>query len=188
MLIFFVVDATLQCIRMIRELSRYDSNWPSKSLARLTGSGRAVGKNHLGEWLDMRLIGCRSEAVSRLIYYPVIVILLMLASRSSYFDNWGLPAAIAIVIGLNLAVAFGCGFYLRVEAERSRRRLLARLSGNLLVKEGEEARKVRDTIGRIESYDRGAFGPFMRQPALQAILYPSGGIGAITLLQYIMAG
>lgn len=125
-LLFFVVDATRLCAAWIdlmaqpgRAWGGDKEEWFSKALDLPRGPATA--------WMQVRLIGERTSEVARLIYYPMIVILVMLIARSTYFDDWGFPKALAIVIGLNFAIALGCGVLLRRAACRGRERILDEL-------------------------------------------------------------
>ena len=190
-LIFYVLDATRLCERFIRHLSTSFSKWPDDK-ARQAGEHKKGTKTvpppPPADWRDIQLITKRTQAVGRLMLYPVIVIILMIISRSDYFDNWGFPWPIILLASLGMLFALGCGVVLRRAAERARHIAITSLTDKLFtqIREGKkdkpEAEQVRLAIREIESLREGAFAPITQQPVVQAILLPSGGLGGWAII------
>ena len=80
------------------------------------------------ESFKIRLIAERTEEIEHMIYYPFLVIIIMLVSRSSYFDNWGLPQGIAIVVAINILMLISAGVEMRHEAEKCRDEVIEKLN------------------------------------------------------------
>ena len=187
-LIFFVVDATRLCRRFITHLSSSATEWPLEARQEY-GRGRSMSSEPLAEWLKVKLIAARTVVSGRLIYYPFIVLLIMILSRHSCFDNWDWPASLIIIFGLNSLYAVACVFMLRRAAERARDNLVAGLNEQLLGGTGrpeeDSVKQIERTIERIRSMKEGAFAPFLRQPVVAAALLPFGGIGGLALLEHL---
>jgi hypothetical protein len=51
--------------------------------------------------------------------------------------------------------------------------------------EGKTPDAIDTMIDEVQSNHKGAFSYLWEQPAIRALLLPSGGIGLLTLLQYL---
>jgi hypothetical protein len=195
-LTFYVADVMLLCRRFIHYLMKDVTTWPPAALTNLRGrwsrtEGATVPSNDLlREYLDIDFIAGGTDFVGRLIYYPFIVISLLIVSRSSIFDHWTWPVALLIIVGFNAGYAAFSVFYLRRTAERARQISLKRLHDMLIsytaMGEGEEkeAKTIREATTLIQNEDRGAFAAISQQPLAAALLLPSGSAGIWALLQF----
>jgi len=181
-LLFFSVDASRLAMIFVRRLSRdrFREDEPSAS-----GWPPVLGLPSplAGEWLRIRLIAERTAVVGMLIYYPFVVIILLVASRIGYFDNWGLPQGLAIIVAATVLVAILAALRLRHEAERARAHILERLEHHhLAVINGAETAldeaQVKHLIRLVTEEREGAFQPFLDQPVVRATLLLLGGVGA----------
>jgi hypothetical protein len=201
-LTFYVADATLLSRRFIHYLMKDVTTWPPAALANLRGQWSRSDAKHatkgdvppmdlLREYLSIDFIAVQSAFVGGLIYYPFIVVSLLVISRLGVFDHWTSPIAPLIVWGwFNAGYAAFCVGYLRHTAERARRRSLQRLQDMLISYtaigegEGKEAKTIREATMLIENDDRGAFAPVSQQFPVTALLLPSGSAGIWALLQF----
>jgi hypothetical protein len=192
LLMFFVVDATQLCARFIKILKE-PTNWSGTNIMkRLEKAEREELKKSqpketqneqmkqelerrlesmredFDEWLDIKLIAHRTEAVGKLIYYPFIILLIMLVARSPLFDNWNWPIGLILVLAIYATFALYCAIRMRRSAENARTQAIARLQTNLVLVE-------------IRSMKQGAFSPFSENPVIGAILIPSGGVTLLAL-------
>ena len=125
-----------------------------------------------------------------MVYYPFIVISLLIISRSSIFDYWTWPLALLIIVSFNAGYAAFSVVYLRRTAESARQRSLKRLHDMLIsytaIGKGEEkeANTIREATALIQNEDRGAFAAISQQPLAAALLLPSGSAGIWALLQF----
>jgi hypothetical protein len=185
LLVFFVVDETRLLEAFISRLRQGESEWPP-GLTALYQQQRSSGC--VPDWLDIRLLAERTSVVGTLLYYPFIVIALMIVSRARIFDNWDFPPSLALIWGLSAALAVLSTIKLSIAAERARRVALDNLAGRLYrAKESgqvKEAEQIAMTIGEIENEQRGAFASWIHHPVLKAILVPSGGVGVYAMLEY----
>jgi hypothetical protein len=191
-LMFFVVDATRLCARFIEVLKK-PTDW-SDILEKLSDEEKlGLDESQLGrmkgdfdEWLDIKLIAFRTEAVGKLIRYPFIVLLIMLASRSRFFDNWNWSVGLVLTLAIYTTFALYCAVKMRRSAEKARNQAMGRLQTNLVGIEGQDkvrAEKIRTMLAEIASIKQGAFSPFSENPVVGAILIPSGGMTLLALLE-----
>jgi hypothetical protein len=188
LLVFFVVDATLLCRRFIELLShkptRYDAEFIEEQAAL-----RGVGRDQLDEWLDTRWIAQRTEAVGWLIYYPFIVVVVMMLSHNTFFDRWEWPPSLMLVFGVLLAYAVYGAVMLRRVSARARRDELERLEAKLLKEQSSglpaRAQRIQELVTEIRTTEAGAFAPWSQHPILRALTLPFGGAGVVGLLDYL---
>ena len=169
-----VLDAVLLCARWINEMS---------------------ASSELSELAKIRLIAERTRIVNRRVLYPFLVLFIVIAARSHYFDNWDFPPALIVGLTVNSLVALASACMLYLAAVGARRRVLApiqeKLDRSLTDDENADPRlapapssdRLRQLIGEIDSIQQGAFVPFYQQPVVQATL-----VAALAFLQYWYLG
>lgn len=190
MLIFWVVDATKLSVWLISRISEKKTAWP-EGPTRCFGRALNIDPRYVNDCINIRVIAEYSEAVGRLIYYPFLVFILMLVSRSRCFDNWDMPLGLLIVILLGMAYAVYCAVILRRSAEKARRMVVKRLWVKQVHAkgQGDEAKHTAEQIGlmieSIRSIRQGAFLPFFQQPLVQALALFFGSGGSFLLLEYM---
>lgn len=191
LLIVYVVDAVWLCKRFIDQLAAKPTAWPDKLLKKHE-SARNLNPYFLDDWLDIRLITRLTKAVGTLIYYPFIVLALVIIARDGYFDDWDFPVGLVVMYVLGVACIIACAVLLRRAAEEARKKAVDNLKNKLfLVKGGgpqhaHVAAQISLTVQEIEAEREGAFAPWTQRPVFGAILYPSGGVGLIALLEYFL--
>lgn len=142
--------------------------------------------------LATQLVARHTRVVGNLIYYPFILLLLMMVARHSVFDNYDWPPSLVVIFLVGFGLATACGLGLRVAAERMRGTFLGRLEHELAVRsalreEQKELEVVARTREAIQTEQGGSFGPFAQNPVLRALLIPLGGIGSISAVELILA-
>ncbi|MBL8072610.1 MAG: hypothetical protein JNM35_16120, partial [Nitrospira sp.] len=126
LLIFYVVDATRLCRRLITIMIGTTIHWPDRVLEQEAARLR-VDKAYVREWIAIEFIAQRTAVISAMIYYPFVIVFLMGIARHSYFDRWDFPVGLVVIFGLNAAYAFGNGVFLRRSAEQAKRAAVALL-------------------------------------------------------------
>ena len=190
LLMFYVVDATRLCRRLIRIMIGTTIHWPDRVLEQ-EAARLGVDKVYVREWIAIDCIAQRTAVISAMIYYPFVVVFLMAVARHSYFDRWDFPIGLMAIIGVNAAYAFGNGVFLRRSAEQAKRAAVAQLKSRLdglsgeVVFKKEKRKQVERMVKLIEDYQEGAFLPFTRHPLFGAIALPTGGTGLLFLLEYL---
>lgn len=184
LLVFWVVDANRLLSRFIRQLSRHRAVWPW----RLQREHEAIfhQRQHpcIDAWMDMTLIARRSAAVNRLIYAPTVVLLILFASRSSYFDNWPTPPSLIISYLLTALILFISAMSLRRAAEKARTLALHQVDDYLLrtPQNSEGYDKFKLIRERIAALNTGAFSRYSEEPLVRALLLSLTGIGGSAIV------
>ena len=189
-LTFYVFDTTRLLRFFIMEALDKKPVWNITSQNQFLGQTGLSGEE-LDYWMLIRLIARRSEVVSKLIYYPFIIWFILFVSRWSNFDNWRTPIGLAIVISLSAVFTWSCAFMLRQAAEKLRTQVIDRLSRKLIglyaapVPDAARQARVRSVLEEVKSIRQGAFSPFFQNPVVQALVVPFGGVGGLTLLDFL---
>lgn len=192
-LVFWVMDANLLLSRFIKQLSRYRLIWPTDVQERRRALPIPPTHCCLDDYLVLSLIAKRTSAVNRLIYAPTLVMLVLMASRSTLFDNWPSPISSTIILVLNALLLLWSALKLRRCAERARSGALSRLDHYLLrgIDAPEQpaqinAAAVRETLiafrERIRDLKTGAFSPYSEEPLLRAVLVSLTGLGGTVIV------
>jgi len=181
-LIAFVLDFTWTSLAFVDRLTNYGND----TLSALCMHDKSTGSLKDGR-LIIQLIAERTEAVSNLIYYPILIIILLLAARSRYFDAWDMPYGLIIVISASFLLTVSCAIVLRRRAEKCRKKFIGNLK-RFMVMSQEPDRKQKDIMAFLEfakTMHYGAFRPLARQPWIHALTLFLGGGGSLVFLQYL---
>jgi hypothetical protein len=186
-LTFYVVDAIQLNSNFIRIFTYGLTEWkPGIS----PGSNRVppLSETEISRYHDIVFVAQRTEVVARLIWYPLIVLTLMVLARSSLFDNWSWPPGLIMIFGLNAMWAIGSAVYLRRTAEQLRGTAIENLERFRVAnyKEYYKRRTFEELISDIRTLKKGAFAPLSDQPFVRAILVPSGGFGLLAVAQRLL--
>lgn len=195
-LTFRVVDATRLCCRFIELVSGQSPKWREylgreRSLKNTVKNISPENREILSELYLIRLIGDRTEAVGKFIFYPVAVWVLLFLSRIRYFDNWYLWIGLAIVLTVSALYAWSCGFWLRHSSEMARENALWRLLKKKEVlflsnePNADRIQLIEHVMKEIREIKTGTFIPFMQHPLVQSLLMSFGGIGGAAFLNYL---
>lgn len=183
-LVFWVVDANLLLTRFIRHLSDHHAIWPASLQREHKKTFGKLEHSCIDEWVDLQLIAKRTSAVSRLIYAPTVVMLILIASRSSYFDNWPTPPSITFTFLLTALILLVSALSLRRAAEKARTAALQRIDAYLLetpadTRYYDKFRMIRE---RIATLNTGSFSRYSEEPLVRALLLSLTGIGGSALV------
>jgi|GEM_PF-3480683 len=189
-LLFIVVDAARLCIFWVDSMKMNKLDWSNtrknEFIQRLK-----LPETHAVAWIQVHMIGERTSDVTRLIYFPVLIILLLLLARTAYFDNWDFPQALAIVIGFNFVIALGSVVRLNVVAQSARSEILRKLQYEKLANDREQndtyepsPSERNELIHQLESLRIGAYLRVWDQPPVRATLMLLGGV-ALTYAEYL---
>ena len=186
-----VFDEVMLCRRWISWVSLSSGGW-SEQVQQEYLNEYGLSQSHKAEFEKLKylagidMISRRTEAVNRLIRYPFIALLIMIAARNDYFDIWNYPLVLLLAWGLNVVLALSGALLLYRSADRAKREVLAGLSKQMiqalgLGKDHEiRAKQVQYIIDQVEANQKGAFVPFYQQPVVESCLY-----GVVALLQYL---
>jgi membrane protein implicated in regulation of membrane protease activity len=150
----------------------------------------ALPEDVLDHWLGLLFVSKRTECITGLIYYPFLILALLVVSRNRTFANFSPSLAMVAVTGISVLILIGCAVALHWSAETSRTQARAQLNDEIvkamsLKDEGRRANQLQMMLRRVDELREGAFSPFSQQPLVRAILLPLGGLGGSTLLEYL---
>jgi hypothetical protein len=192
-LTFLVVDANVLEQGFILQLTKNETFWPDSTFNRFGYTivrVRPANESSLADYWSILFIGKLTDAVEKLIYYPFIILSLLLVARLSYFGNWTFTPALVLTLCLHFSLALYAGWQLPKKAREYQDQVLGRLNRRrrqaLLLSQEERADAYNHMIDAVQSNHDGRFAYLWEQPAIRAILLPPGGLGLVTLLQYLV--
>lgn len=179
---FYVVDAIQLTGNFIRIFTQGLTKWPA-AVSKRCKQVPPLSEEELSRYQDVLFVADRTEAVARLIWYPLVVLAVIFVGRSSLFNNWTWFPAIILPFAVNAMWAIGSAVFLRRAAEQLRQTALENLQlGRLSHYATEGTRQIFDElIAEIRGLKKGAFAPLSEQPFVRAIVVPSGGLGLLAV-------
>jgi hypothetical protein len=185
-----VFDAVMLCRRWIGWLTVSTGGWSDQvqeEYLREYGLGQAQKAEFekLKYLAVVDLIAQRTAVVNRLIRYPFIALLVMIAARNDYFDIWNYPLLLILSWSLNVVLALTGSYLLYQSASKAKAAMLAGLSRQMVQALGTgkdhdvRVKQIQYVIDEVEENEQGAFVPLYQQPVIESSLY-----GVVALLQY----
>jgi hypothetical protein len=186
-----VFDAVMLCRRWIGWVVGSTGGWSDRvreEYLREYGLGEAPKAEFekLKYLAVVDLIAQRTEVVNRLIRYPFITLLIMIAARNEYFDIWNYPLLLLLSWSVNVLLALLGAFLLYQSASQAKVAMLAGLNRQMVQTFGTgkdhdiRVKQIQHVIGEVEANEQGAFVPLYQQPVVESSLY-----GLVALLQYL---
>jgi hypothetical protein len=188
-----VFDAVMTCRRWIGWVTASTGGWSQQVQAQyLVEYGLSEDQKAEFEKLKylaaVDLIGQRTEIVNRLIRYPFIALLILIAGRNDYFDIWNYPILLLLSWALNVLLALLAAYLLYQAAITAKAAMLNGLSRQMVkaLETGKDhdvrMKQVQFIIDEVEANEKGAFVPLYQQPVIESSIY-----GLVALLQYLYA-
>ena len=185
-----VLDAVMLCRRWIGWVTVSTGGWSDQVQEKYLRD-YGLGQEQKAEFDRLKylavidLIAQRTGVVNRLIRYPFIALLIMVAARNDYFDVWDYPSILIAAWSLNVALALIGAFLLYQAASKAKAAMLAKLSREMVHALGAgkdhdvKIKQIQHVIDEVVANEQGAFVPFYQQPVIESSLY-----GIVALLQY----
>ena len=187
LLSFYVVDAIQLNSNFIRMFAREVTKW-SRAVIDWSQRSPPLTEKELSAYEEIFFVAQRTQAVAPLIWYPLLVLTLLVVARASLFDNWTWPASLVLIFAITAAWALGSAILLRRAAEQLRETALNDLRRFRLM--GHEVDAKRQTfdelIAEIRDLKTGAFAPLTDQPFIRAVLFPGGVLGLLAVGQRLL--
>ncbi|MBS0165679.1 MAG: hypothetical protein JSR29_06350 [Nitrospira sp.] len=186
-----VFDAVMLCRRWVGWVISSTGGWSDRvqeEYLRNYGLGEAQSAEFekLKYLAVVDLIAQRTEVINRLIRYPFITLLIMIAARNEYFDIWNYPLLLLLSWSVNVLVALLGAFLLYQSASQAKAAMLAGLNRQIVQTLGIgkdhdiRVKQIQHVISEVEDNEQGAFVPLYQQPVVESSLY-----GLVALLQYL---
>jgi hypothetical protein len=191
LLAFIVIDAILLHEGFLLQLEETESYWPNETFKKFEypfNPKRPANESDLADYWDILLIARRTEAVGNAIYYPFIILTLLIVARLRVFDDWTWSVALIVALCSHFCLALYAAWRLPKVAKEYRDKVLLRLKRRrrqALMRERKAPETIDTMLEEVQSTHKGAFSYLWEQPAIRALLFPSGGIGLATLLEYL---
>lgn len=186
-LLFYVFDAVRMTAQMLLRLAEAPTLWPAEVL-KAESERLGVEPRHLEGWLDVEFAAEKTRETSQLIVLPFIILGLMLVSRSSFFDDWTWPPPLILVFALSFVLALAVSRAVRRAARAVKAAALAGIERALnqaraghMADDSPALAALKELRARIEKESRGAYSGFVQDPALLAVLIPTGGLGLLVV-------
>jgi hypothetical protein len=182
LLSFYVVDAIQVNSNFIRMFAREVTKW-SRGVIDRSHRSPPLTEKELSAYHEIFFVAQRTQTVAPLIWYPLIVLTLMIVARLSFFDNWTWPPNLVLIYVITAAWVLGSAILLRRAAEQLRETALNDLRRfRLLGQESEAKRETFDElITEIRDLKMGAFAPLTEQPFIRAALFPGAALGLLAV-------
>jgi hypothetical protein len=184
LLSFYVVDAIQLNSNFIRMFGREVTKW-GRGVVDRSHRSPPLTEKELSAYHEIFFVAQRTQAVAPLVWYPLIVLTLLVVARSSFFDNWTWPGSLLLIYAITAAWALGSAILLRRAAEQLRETALNDLRRfRLLGQESEAKRQTFDELmAEIRDLKTGAFAPLTDQPFIRAVLFPGAAVGLLAVGQ-----
>ncbi|MBS0152261.1 MAG: hypothetical protein JSR31_15115 [Nitrospira sp.] len=189
-----VFDAVMLCRRWIGWVVSSTGGW-SQQVQEEYLRNYGLGEAQKAEFEKLKylavvdLIAQRTEVINRLIRYPFIALLIMIAARNEYFDIWNYPFLLLLSWSVNVLVALLGASLLYQSASHAKAAMLAGLNRQIVQTLGIgkdhdiRVKQIQYVISEVEDNEQGAFVPLYQQPVVESSLY-----GLVALLQYLYLG
>ena len=194
-LAYLFVDEVRKCRTLARRLISAPAPWGDQTLEtfaqqrsiRLYASGSV--RDGLARWIGVRLLAEKTLASENVIYYPFVVLLLIIVVHSGLFDNWRFVPSIILVLVTGVLVIAACILFLRFSVKQVRDSALTSMQMALArdLRDGaeNEIQSLKLMIEDVRNERRGAFRPVFNDPIFKALLMPLGGYGSLYLIDYL---
>jgi hypothetical protein len=185
----YIADAILLGNNLVRTLTSGVTKWEPE-VANRSEPLIPFTNEELSKYHNVIFVARRTEVFARLIWYPLIVVTLILISRSSFFDNWAWPVSLVFTLVLiAMFAAIGGAILLHNSAERLR---VVAINNLQLQREENYGAKLKremleEMIAQIRDLKTGAFAPLSDQPFVRAVLLNSGTVGMLAVVQRLLA-
>jgi hypothetical protein len=174
LLLFVVVDAVLFAVGLVDKSFPYLDKpnervlWPSEMLS-VYAQRFMIDGDELNEWMSMRFVNELTEAIYRIIGYPLVVALLIVLARNSYFDNWVMPISLKIIIALSLGMLLYLDYRLKNKTAEARTAVLKTLRQKVVFCNGSDSgtkkgQQLEKLISMIEHSELVVYQSFVQRP------------------------
>lgn len=178
--VFLSADAMKLLRQFIRALGYSKIDW---SNTRTTGTNM----DYLNSLRPVEIIESRTILLGTVLYWPFVIMLMLMVSRSRLFEGWiWSPWIVVLYIAITGYLVLHAALIQR-EAGKTREKIIHRLKRrDVKGDRGANPEVDRQAVEYLESLDEGVFTPWQRHPLFQALLLPFGGAGSLALLQLVL--
>ncbi|MGO9111026.1 MAG: hypothetical protein ACLP9L_17525 [Thermoguttaceae bacterium] len=180
---------------LVVDIERFGSQFV-RELGRMTVNNLKDHRSLPNDGLDrrtVRVIARHTHDINRVIWYPFIIMFLLVIARQRIFTGNDYPLMLAIVQLMLLVALYFSTRRLRMEADDAREDIVRQLRESLYTippatDAAESKARIEGTIKDIENEDEGAFGHWTQDCLLRALALPFLGESGFLLLQKWLSG
>jgi len=191
-LIFIIADRAHLSSHFVKLLTTFDVIWPEHMQITYRFK-HDLPDDVIKKRILLDFIYQHSSTINNFIYYPFIILLLLILSRSQYFDNWQYTPLLFIMFSFTAVIAMGSTWRLRQATKHAKKRILEQLNNDywqsLSIRVGfqkkEKSDRIKLLINEIENLRDGPFLPLTKHPITPSLLMPFGGVGGLYLIGYL---
>ncbi|SER28222.1 hypothetical protein SAMN05421690_101645 [Nitrosomonas sp. Nm51] len=194
-LIFTIADITHLSSHFIMLLRKNEVMWPREVLdIYINKYGVSQNEDLAKNKLKMDMISRLAGDVNSFIYYPFMILFLLILSRSHYFDNWHYTPLLFMIISFTAVIALGSAIRLRKAAINARDDYLEKLNFCYWQSIARDAQQKNDAMHHgirllteeVKNLNTGPFQPIGRHPIVLSLLMPLGSVGGLYLIEYFL--
>ena len=186
-LIFIVFSATCSCLLFVNKLQQKERPWPYTTVSAYNRRIQLPQNDgFIYDWINLDFVARRTRCIGNLIYYPFVLLAILILSRSTVFANFGPSVVIIFIHGISLFIVLACTLMLWLVAKSAQNAAKQRFADGVIgAKQTAEGYfdQLQLLLSRVEQLREGAFAPFMQQPLVKAMLFPLSSGGFIALIE-----
>jgi hypothetical protein len=192
-LTFLVADATLYSRAFIKRLTTISTIWGQQTFSKYKTLFQLLDQHDVRDWIDLQFLAERTRCINKLIYFPFLVLAILIFSRSRLFDDFSITWSVVIPYGASMCILIGAVVAYRATAEKARRVAARRLTDRIIAAKGGCRDATADQLEKLLAYTQemreGAFAPWASQPLVRALLLPLLTYGGTMLVDlYALPG
>lgn len=195
LLTFWTIDAARLCGWFVEAISQGPTLYPQATIDHFCKRRGSVPEHILNDWIDVHIIAQITGRVGSLLYFPAIILLLLLLAHHRFLYNWAWPPLAYGIAGANFIVAAASIVILQRAARRARDQSVRDMQEKLMhfkfsiAKTEDEKQQVEVSgaeklLDEVRGLREGAFAGFWGNPVVGALLVPSGGAALIEIVHY----
>ncbi|MBP6057126.1 MAG: ABC transporter ATP-binding protein [Nitrosomonas sp.] len=182
-----IAEITRLTSRFIKELTSCNIDWPPKTINAYKKYG--LPTDAVRNKILMDFIHQQANAINNFIYYPFIILFLLILSRSYFFDNWQISPLLLFIFIFTALITLGSAIRLRKSSEDARKHILDKLdqslTGNQIrTNDSERSVQIKSLINDIKDLKDGVFQPLSHHPIVLSWLIPFSSIAGVSLFEY----
>jgi hypothetical protein len=185
-LTFLVADATLYSRSFIKRLTAMSTIWGQPTILQYQGHFQLLDPRDFRDWIGLQFLAERTRCINKLIYFPFLVLAILIFSRSHFFDDFSMPWSGVIAYSASFCILVGTAVAYRSTAEKARRVAARHLADRIIAAKGRgcdaTAEQLQKLLTDTQELREGAFAPWTSQPLVRALLLPLLTYGGTILL------
>ncbi|AEJ01978.1 hypothetical protein Nit79A3_2195 [Nitrosomonas sp. Is79A3] len=202
-LIFVIVDISHSSSHFVTLLKSHNVVWP-KFLLRRYSKKYALPEQIVKKKILIDIILTNTKTINSFVYYPFIILFLLILSRNHYFDNWQVTKELIMIFSFTALIASASAYRLKRAAEETRKSVLKELEADYLLQLSRNAAwhkldersdkiklliekhlyMIKLLIAEIKNLKEGPFLPLSQHPVVLSLLMPFSSVGGLYLLEY----